>query len=79
MLGLPVTVAAPVTTLVLVLWRALGLAGLGLDGESGVGGEGKRGVVRGAGLDESSCDGVGRGRVESLWDQSVSAMTLGCI
>jgi hypothetical protein len=60
MLGLPVT------AFVLVLWRALGLAGLGLDGESGVGLEGKRRVVRGARLNESCRDGVGRSRVEGL-------------
>ena len=70
MLGLPVTAVAPVATLVLVLWRALGLAGLGLDGESGVGLEGKGRVVRRAGLDESGCDGVGRGRIESLGEKS---------
>jgi len=55
----------PVTTLVL-LRSALGLAGLGLDGEGRVGSEGKRRVVSRAGLNESGCDGVGRGRVESL-------------
>ena len=66
MLGLPVTAVAPVATLVLVLWRALGLAGLGLDGESRVGREWKRRVVRGARLNESCRDGVGRSRVEGL-------------
>lgn len=69
MLGLPVVAVAPVSALVL-LGSALGLTGLGLDGESGVGLEGKGRVVRRAGLDESGCDGVGRGRVESLGEQS---------
>ena len=65
MLGLPVVAVAPVSALVL-LGSALGLTGLGLDGESGVGLEGKRRVVSRAGLDEGGCDGVGRGRVEGL-------------
>ena len=60
MLGLPIF------ALVTLLWRALGLTGLGLDSESGVGLEGKRRVVSRARLDKSGCDGVGRGRVESL-------------
>ena len=55
----------------MLLWSALGLAGLGLDGESRVGREGKRRVVSGAGLNESGRDGVCRGRVESLRDQLV--------